>query len=185
MDLQVIRGHKLVESALGDTLGVGEIVDRIIEFDRRNMGAILEAAEIDFPEAKRRKGFEQNPTFVLAIKEEELIGYLEYCRSWDDLNCIYISSLQVEPRFRNSKVMVLLVEKALTLMEDEHFTAIETNVQKGNLLAVELYQKFGFVLKEKIPNSTSYIASSTREAVLKSHGIKVIKEWRNRKIHCL
>jgi len=43
--------------------------DAIIAFDKRNMKEILKKANIPFPEEKRRKGFKNNPTFIIAFNK--------------------------------------------------------------------------------------------------------------------
>lgn len=123
--------------------------DAIITFDKRNMKKVLKKAGIPFPEGKRRKGFKNNPTFIIAFnKRDEIIGYLEYCPSWDSKNDIYISSLQIDKRYRNGFLIAeLLLETKNDLVKQE-FNRIVSAVQKNNQVAVNLYRKLGFSITE-------------------------------------
>lgn len=68
------------------------LVERIIELDRENMQSTLDQAGVAFPEDNRRKSFESSPTLIVAFDGEEIAGYVEYLRSWNDRRYIYIGS---------------------------------------------------------------------------------------------
>ncbi len=125
--------------------------DAIIVFDKRNMKEILEKANIPFLEEKRRKGLKAiiNSTFTVAFNERsEIIGYLEHCRSWDSKDDIYISSLQIEKRYRNSFLSAKLLLEAKNDLLKQKFNRIVSAVQKNNQVAINLYRKLGFNITE-------------------------------------
>lgn len=123
--------------------------DAIIAFDKTNMKEVLDKANIPFPEDKRRKGFENNPTFIIAFnKRNQIIGYLEYCPSWDSKDDIYISSLQIDKRYRNGFLMAKLLLGGRNDLLKQEFNRIVSAVQKNNQVAVSLYRKLGFSITE-------------------------------------
>lgn len=156
------------------------LAKRIIEFDRLNMQTTFEHAHIDFPEENRYKTFQSNPTLIVAFEGAEIVGYVEYLRSWNDLRYIYISSLQIQRAYRHTKLILVLIEKFIETVSDEDFLGFETNVQKVNRTAVEMYRKLGFQLTENPRNEASWIAVAGPELLTQSPIISVIKKWRSR-----
>lgn len=131
------------------TLFREKLDNAIIAFDKRNMKEVLEKANIPFPEDKRRKGFENNPTFIIAFsKRNKIIGYLEYCPSWDSKDDIYISSLQIERRHRNGFLTAELLLEAENDLLKRKFNRMVSAVQKNNQVAINLYRKLGFSITE-------------------------------------
>ncbi|HEX8287389.1 MAG TPA: hypothetical protein VF556_05305 [Pyrinomonadaceae bacterium] len=59
MELNVFKGLRILD---------GGLAEKIVEFDRRNKQPIFEKAGIEFPEEKRRRGLENNPTFIIAFE---------------------------------------------------------------------------------------------------------------------
>ncbi len=101
MELKVLSGRQLIESGLAED---------IIEFDRKNMRPIFEKAGIEFPEEKRRGGLQSDPTFIVAFDGRAVAGYIEYLRSWNDPRYIYVGSVQIEKRYRNSRLILTLFD---------------------------------------------------------------------------
>ena len=153
-EIRIFRGQQLLDS---------DLPKRIIEFDKQNMAATLEAAGSVFPEENRLKTFQSNPTLIVAFRGEEIAGYIEYLRSWNDPRYIYVSSLQIATEFRNSKLLLQLLVKFIDLMRHETFAGFETNVQKVNQPAVKLCRKLGFVLVQNPRNETSWIGRAGPE----------------------
>ena len=98
MKLKRLTGRELLESGLAE---------EIIEFDRRNMRPIFEKAGIEFPEEKRRRGLHSGPTFIIAFDGQAIAGYLEYLRSWNDPDYIYVGSIQLAQGYRGTAVVML------------------------------------------------------------------------------
>lgn len=123
--------------------------DAIIAFDKRNMKEILKKANIPFPEEKRRKGFKNNPIFIIAFnKRNRIIGYLEYCPDWGSKDDIYISSLQIDKSHRNGFLIAELLLEARNDLLKQEFNKIVSAVQKNNQVAVNLYRKLGFSITD-------------------------------------
>jgi ribosomal protein S18 acetylase RimI-like enzyme len=156
------------------------LVERIIDFDRQCMLTTLDQAGINFPEANRRKGFQSNPTLIVAFAGDEIAGYIEYLRSWNDPRYIYISSLQIRKSFRGTTLLLALIDRFRESVKDEDFLGFETNVQKVNRPAVEMYRKAGFHLTENPRNEASWIATAGPELLTQSPIIPIIERWRSR-----
>ena len=157
-----------------------QLVERIIDFDRQCMEATLDRAGIAFPEENRRKGFQSNPTVIVAFDGDEITGYIEYLRSWDDPRYIYISSLQIQNDYRHTTLLLALIDKFRESVSGEDFLGFETNVQKVNTAAVKMYRKAGFQLTENPRNEASWLATAGPELLTQSPIIPIIEKWRSR-----
>ena len=156
------------------------LVQRIIDFDRLCMETTLDRARLAFPEENRRKSFQSNPTLIIAFEGDEIAGYIEYLRSWNDPRYIYISSLQIQKAFRSTTLLLALIDRFRESVSSEDFLGFETNVQKVNRPAVEMYRKAGFQLTENPRNEASWIATAGPELVTQSPIIPIINKWRRR-----
>ena len=156
------------------------LVERIIDFDRGCMKNTLDEAGIVFPEENRRKSFRSNPTLIIAFAGNEIAGYIEYLRSWNDQRYIYIGSLQIQKTYRRTKLILALLDAFRESVSKENFIGFETNVQKVNKPAVEMYRKAGFQLTENPRNEASWIATAGPELLTKSPIIPIIEKWRSR-----
>jgi ribosomal protein S18 acetylase RimI-like enzyme len=154
------------------------IVEKIIELDKANMKSVLDSAGMDFPEFRRRESLKDNPTLIIALKDNELLGYLEFTRSWNNADRIYISSIQIEKRYRNTKLVLQFIEEFRRLMKNEEFSEFETNVQKNNLTAIKLLQKIGFVFRENTRNPASWQLLANRKILDESPIIGLLDKWR-------
>ena len=171
MELKVIKGQQLIDSGLAE---------EVIEFDRKNMRPIFEEASIEFPEEKRRKGLQSDPTFIIAFDGLAIAGYLEYLRSWNDPNNIYVGSVQIGEKYRNARLILKLFDRFRALMAEEDFLGFETNVQKANTAAVRMYQKVGFKLEQNPQNKGSWVARAGKELLTESPVITLIDKWREK-----
>ena len=171
MELKVIKGRQLIDSGLAE---------EVIEFDRNNMRPIFEKAGMEFPEEKRRKGLRSDPTFIVAFDGPAIAGYLEYLRSWNDTNNIYVGSIQIGEKYRNARLILELFDRFRVLMAEEDFLGFETNVQKANTAAVRMYQKIGFRLEQNPHNEGSWVARAGKELLTESPVIKLIDKWREK-----
>jgi ribosomal protein S18 acetylase RimI-like enzyme len=169
--LKVLSGRELMDSGLAE---------EVIEFDRENMRPILEKAGAEFPEEKRRKGLQSDPTFIIAFDGQAIAGYLEYLRSWHDPDYIYIGSIQLAKRYRGARLILRLLDEFRALLAGEEFLGFESNVQKANTAAVRLYQKIGFRLEENPRNEASWVARAGRELLTDSPVAKLIDKWHER-----
>jgi ribosomal protein S18 acetylase RimI-like enzyme len=169
VELKVFRGTQVIDSGLAE---------RIIEFDKKNMQPVFAEAGLEFPEEKRRRGLESDPTFIIAFDGESIAGYIEYLRSWNDPAYIYVGSIQIERSHRNTRLILMLFDEFRDLVSRENFRGFETNVQKANKVAVRMYQKLGFNLEENPRNTASWVARAGRELLTESPIVAVLDKWR-------
>lgn len=171
MEIKVFGGRQVIDSGLAE---------RIIEFDKENMRPVFEKAGLEFPEVKRRKGLQSNPTFIVAFDGQVIAGYIEYLRSWRDPDYIYVGSVQIEKGYRNSRLILLLLDRFRASLTGEDFLGLETNVQKANTAAVRMYRKIGFRLEENPDNGASWVARAGKELLTDSPVVALIDRWREK-----
>ena len=171
MELRILKGQELIDS---------DLVEQIIDLDRKNMLTILDQAGIEFPREKRLKGL-QSATFVIAFDGHAIAGYLQYLPSWRNPDYIYIGSVQIEKRYRGSGLLLAFFDHFRKLVAAEEFAGFETSVQKVNEAAVKLYQKIGFKLEDNPANSASWIARAGKELLTESPMVQLIDRWRDRR----
>lgn len=170
MEIRILKGQQLIDA---------DLVEQIIDLDRKNMQSILNEAGIEFPCEKRLKGL-QSATFVIAFDAQAIAGYLEYLRSWNNPDYIYIGSVQIEKRYRGRGLLLAFFDHFRKLVAAEEFAGFETSVQKVNEDAVKLYQKIGFKLENNPSNDASLVARAGKELLTESPIVPLIDRWRDR-----
>ena len=170
-EVRILRGREVFDAGL---------VERIVEFDRRNMRHVWERAGMECPEENRRKGLESGPTFVIAFDGRGIAGYVEYLRSWNDPRNIYVGSLQIDERHRRSTLIFRLLDEFRKLVSAEDFQGFETSVQKANTRAVELYRRLGFRLEPNPRNELSWLGRAGPELLTDSPVVPLLNKWRER-----
>ncbi len=140
---------------------VEQWVESILDLDRENMAAILAAAGLPFPEAKRREGLRvASTTLVLVLSGNTLVGYAEFCRDWERAHGLYIASFQLRFERRHSFALVLLLVSLANALRKHRFSSLRAGVQPNNQPAVALYRRLGFELRSRDdkPSSLEAIA---------------------------
>ncbi|HSU14353.1 GNAT family N-acetyltransferase [Longimicrobium sp.] len=170
MEIRTLTGREAIESGLAE---------RILDLDRANMREVFDAAGIDFPEEKRRRGLGES-TLIVAFDGESVAGYLGFQRSWRDPANLYIGSIQIEPRHRGGRLMLRLLDELRRRVADEDFARLETGVQKANTAAVRMYRKIGFTLEPNPENEASWIATAGRDLLTRSPVIAMLDRWSRR-----
>ena len=168
MEIRVVKGQ-LIDSVLAE---------QITDLDRKNMQSILDQSGIEFPHENRRRGLQSDSTFIIAFDKQFVAGYLDYLRSWNNADYIYIGSVQLEKTYRGTGLLLRLLDRFMALLAAEDFVGFETNVQKANTVAVKLCQKIGFTLEPK--NNASWAARAGKELIIESPIVTLIDRWRAR-----
>jgi ribosomal protein S18 acetylase RimI-like enzyme len=168
MEIRVVKGQ-LIDSVLAE---------QIIDLDRKNMQSILDQSGIEFPYDNRRKVLQSDSTFIIAFDKQLVAGYLDYLRSWNNSDYIYIGSVQLEKTYRGTGLLLRLLDRFRALLAAEDFVGFETNVQKANTVAVKLCQRIGFKLEPK--NNASWAARAGKELIIQSPIVTLIDRWRAR-----
>lgn len=169
--IEVLNGKQVLASGL---------VERIIAFDKLNMRSVFEQAGIPFPEENRRTGLHSDPTFIFAFEGDAIAGYIEYLRSWNDPDYLYVGSIQIAKQHRNTRLILRLLHEFRETVSGEDFVGFETNVQKTNAFAVKMYRKIGFTLEENPNNQASWLARADRDLLETSPIVPLINKWREK-----
>jgi predicted acetyltransferase len=161
----VIEMYRLRVMETKEVLAEG-LMEEIIAFDRKNMTDVLESAYADFNEAVRRQNFSQNEVFIMAFTDDnQLAGYLEYGPGQRDGEEMYITSMQIDRRFRQSLLISQLLLQAKRDLLRHSFTKLSCNVHKTNHAAAALYRKLGFDVEEIPGNDKLYAVCAGREVL--------------------
>lgn len=148
------------------------LMDVIIAFDKENMTEILQKSGTSFDEEVRRSNFTHEEVFILAFTEDyKLAGYLEYGPCRQNGEEIYITSMQIDRRYRQSLLISQLLLQAKRDLMRRSFTKLACNVHKENMAAASVYRKLGFTVEEVSGNDMLYSVSAGRD-VLENRIIK-------------
>lgn len=117
---------------------------KIIELIEKDIEKIIEIENICFSSPKSRNSIQdelnnENYRLIGCISDNNIIGYLSYCKVYDELE---ISGIAVLPEYRNKGIATLLIEE----MIKTDFSKAFLEVRKSNISAINLYKKFGFEL---------------------------------------
>jgi len=124
-------------------------VDAIIAFDRKNMREVLEQANLSFPEQWRRDSLNDDSTLIIAFDDaDKIVGYVQYGPHWKQPRDVFVTSLQIHPDHRNTRLFARLLTAAAKNLSKRRFRQITSQVQKNNKRAIRLYRKLGFEIVE-------------------------------------
>lgn len=140
--------------------------DALVELDRENMLAVLERAGLEFPEERVRAGLrDSTAVIILLLDGATLAGYVQFGRDREHGRDIYLASLQVRGRYRNTHALAVLLVEAARALAPLSFGRLRAGVQKNNERAVRLYRKLGFVLSEREDNPASWRVEGGRDVL--------------------
>jgi ribosomal protein S18 acetylase RimI-like enzyme len=155
-----------------DELRSPEWVDAILDLDRENMKTVLDGAALPFPEENRRRGLAGESTVVIALlRGDELAGYAEFGRDWDDARDLYAGSIQLRRRYRGTAAMGALLLASLRYLRTERFRQVRAGVQANNDAAIRLYRRLGFEVRPRADTDAS-LAVTAERAVLESAAVR-------------
>ncbi|MEB3757544.1 MAG: ribosomal protein S18-alanine N-acetyltransferase [Desulfurococcales archaeon] len=100
--------------------------------------------------------------FLVALCDGRIVGYImnrietKIDRSnillWKTVKVGHVISIAVLPEYRNRGLGSRLLEKAIDLMKQNYgIKKVYLEVRISNEVAINLYKKFGFTIKERIP----------------------------------
>lgn len=154
------------------------LMDVIIAFDKENMTEILQRSGTSFDEEVRRSNFTHEEVFILAFTEDnKLAGYLEYGPCREKGEEIYITSMQIDRRYRQSLLISQILLQAKRDLMRRSFTKLACNVHKENMDAASIYKKLGFEVQQIAGNDKIYSISAGRD-ILENRLIKRLADRR-------
>ena len=142
------------------------LLENIINLDIENMREVFEHSEMGHPIDKRKESFNFPGILIAAFAFDELAGYLEYGPGWDNPDDIYISSVQIKQKYRNTKLFAELLHTAKKDLERKNFKNIISAVQKTNINAIKIFRKLGFLIEDKENNQKSYRLIAPKNKIL-------------------
>lgn len=90
------------------------------------------------------KEFKDNPyiNYMVYVLGDKIVGYLSYEDIFDRYE---ISNLYVLYNYRGNKIGSYLIQELINRAKLSNIKNITLEVNKGNLVAINLYKKYGFV----------------------------------------
>lgn len=141
-----MSGYAVVMLA-GPELDAGGWIPRILALDRANVGGVLSAAGLGFPEERRRAGLAHpDAVAILLLRAGDLAGYVHLSRDWNDPADLYVASLQLAPPYRGTTAFALLLAAAVEAARELHFRRITSNIQPSNTPMLALAHRLGVTL---------------------------------------
>jgi len=99
---------------------------------------------------------------VVARESTEMVGY-SICRHEEE-GC-HLLNLCVKPLFQGQGIGTFLLQNILDSLIDHGTTRIRLEVRKGNIAAIRLYEKMGFI-NVGIKNGYYYDSESIEDAIM-------------------
>jgi len=132
-------------------------VERILTLDRLNMAQVLRESGRDFPELRRRSVLRDPSLVVIAlVNREELIGYVDFCDDQRNRMDVYLTSIQLVPRYRRGLSIAKLLAPAARILKKRSFRYVRADVQRSNIAALTLCSRLGFRTRERADSQTSW-----------------------------
>ena len=109
------------------------------------------------------KKFLDKGNVIAIVYDKMIIGMANlYCNNYDTKEA-YLNNVELLKEYRGIGLSKLIVEKAICVAKDNNFLSIKLNVEESNLIAVNLYKKYGFIFTNNYKEIDGVI---TKEMVL-------------------
>ncbi|MBQ7793460.1 MAG: ribosomal protein S18-alanine N-acetyltransferase [Clostridia bacterium] len=99
-------------------------------------------------------------SYLVAVKDGELVGYIGYWRVVDEG---HITNIAVSPKYRRQKIASNLLENIIKAAYNEGLVLLTLEVRKSNTAARSLYEGYGFL---PLGERKGYYHSPTEDAVI-------------------
>lgn len=120
----------------------------ILSLKLEHVDSVLKIDVLSFPTPWSRESFEREievnkfARYVVAKKDGVVIGY---AGMWLILDEGHITNIAVHPEYRGIGAGNLLLESLIEICRTESITSLTLEVRKSNLVAQNLYKKYGFL----------------------------------------
>ncbi len=120
----------------------------ILPLKYEHIDSVLTIDNLSFPTPWSRESFEKEiennkfARYVITKKDNIIIGY---AGMWVILDEAHITNIAVHPEYRGIGSGNLLLEGLIDICKIECVTSMTLEVRKSNLLAQNLYKKYGFI----------------------------------------
>jgi len=123
------------------------LLDILKKLEVENLGSDAAINEWQIPVIIRYGKF-----ITAELHSGEIIGVCEIIKEWKEDRAAFIHSFYIKEKYRNQGVGRDLLVYAIKILRNEDFESVELTVDLENKPAVNLYENFGFELKEFRPN---------------------------------
>ncbi len=159
-----------------DIINDESLLKELMALDRLNMEPIMEACgDKDYPLERRLKGLAGETTkLVAAFNNKTLIGYIEWCRDWNDVANIYLSSVQVLPNYQGGPIFRKLLRSAFYELKDEKFERLTSGTHHSNYRMLGIFKRLGFGIYPGKPGGHTNIIKASWDEVQSNRVFKNI-----------
>ena len=77
-----------------------------------------------------------------------IVGFVELIKSWDNNNSVYIFSLMIGKKMQNLGYGKKMLSKLIEYLDKENINIVSLTVSPDNKKAIHIYEKYGFVRQE-------------------------------------
>jgi ribosomal protein S18 acetylase RimI-like enzyme len=120
------------------------LIENIKKLEIENLGKDAAINEWQIPVIIRYGKF-----IVARLKKSgKIIGACEILREWKEDRVAFIHSFYICSRYRAQGIGKKLLKDTLAILRDENFEQVELTVDAENKVAVNLYEGFGFEVRE-------------------------------------
>jgi ribosomal protein S18 acetylase RimI-like enzyme len=120
------------------------LIENIKKLEIENLGNDAAINEWQIPVIIRYGKF-----IVARLKKSgKIIGVCEILREWQKDRVAFIHSFYICSGYRAQGIGKKLLKDTLDILRDENFEQVELTVDAENREAVNLYESFGFIVKE-------------------------------------
>lgn len=116
-------------------------LELLIDFNKR-ISRSIEYDEL----VKGMQKFIDKGNVVAIIYDNKIIAMLNmYCNDFEEKKA-YINNVEVLEEYRGNGLATIILEKAIQIASEKRFEKIQLHVAPDNKVAINLYEKYGFVL---------------------------------------
>lgn len=120
---------------------------RFESLNESHIDGICEINKLSFATPWSKQSIENELTnrlarYIVAIDNDKVVGY---CGLWLIVDEGDITNIAVHPDYRGNHISSYLLNNMIDLCKKEKATSITLEVRKSNIIAQNLYKKFGFV----------------------------------------
>src|SRR3990172_11438476 len=136
---------------------------RIRLLKETEIGTVSKIVGLNYPKKYERhskreieamfKNYADNPTYLVAEQDSEIVGFAGYAQSWMDWHIYEIFWVNVSPQYQNKGIGTELVRKAMQNIRNKRGKD-EANLILLTTTSPEFYRKLGFeTLTERKKNN--------------------------------
>ena len=148
--------------------------ETIREMSLDDLGDVMEIEKLSFVSPWTKRLFEEtllspiSSSFIMK-KNHETIGYIILYSVADEA---HILNIAIHPQYRGTGYASTLIKHALDYFNEKGVGEFFLEVREGNMVAIRLYQRFGF---ERVGKRKKYYAETNEDALV----MRLSMRWSN------